>query len=87
MRNLVERLPMTSCEPDKKVGIEPMTIRTYTVAEFCATFKLSRPSVYRLLKSGELHSIMICGRRLISPHSAEALLRRPSSPMTSLRGR
>jgi excisionase family DNA binding protein len=45
--------------------------RAFTVSEFCAAFRLSKPSVYRVIASGELHSVVRCGRRLIPNESAE----------------
>jgi excisionase family DNA binding protein len=76
---------MAACEPGKtgkKAGIEPMPIRAYSVAEFCRIFRVSRPSVYKLFASGELHSVVRCRRRLIPVESAEAWWQQESaSPM------
>lgn len=55
--------------------------RALTVDEFCKAYSLSKPTCYKLIRSGELHSVIVGGRRLIPVDSAEALLRQPSRPL------
>jgi excisionase family DNA binding protein len=52
--------------------------RNYTVPEFVQEFKISRTSVYALIKSGELKSIRVGGKRLI-PFSSAVELFNPAS--------
>jgi excisionase family DNA binding protein len=61
--------------------MEPITA---TVAQFCTISGLSRDSVYRLIRDGEIRSVVICGRRLIELASYRDLLVR-TSPHTSAR--
>ena len=51
--------------------IEP---RAYRVEDFCRAYGLGRTKTYALLKTGELKSVVIGGRRLIPKEAAEALL-------------
>lgn len=46
----------------------------YTVDEFMKVMGLSRTSIYELIKSGELKSVKVAGRRLIPRQSAVRLL-------------
>ncbi len=46
----------------------------YTGPEFVRAFGISRTSVYELMKSGELATVKVAGRRLIPRHSALRLL-------------
>ena len=46
----------------------------YTVPEFVSVFGISRTSVYELMKSGELCTVKVAGRRLIPRQSALRLL-------------
>jgi excisionase family DNA binding protein len=55
--------------------------RALKVKEFCRAYGPSKPTVYRLIRSGELHSILLGGRRLIPVDTAEALLHQPSTPI------
>ena len=47
---------------------------TYTVPEFVRAFGISRTSVYELMKTGELATVKVAGRRLIPRQSALRLL-------------
>ena len=38
----------------------------YTVPEFVRAFGISRTSIYELMKTGELATVKVAGRRLIS---------------------
>jgi len=48
--------------------------RCYTVGEFCEAFRTSRAATYRRLKSGEIRSVRIAGRRLIPVSEGDRLL-------------
>lgn len=54
--------------------IEPITV---TVKQFGEISNLSKDSIYKLINSGEIRSVVICGRRLIDVASYRALLVRP----------
>jgi predicted DNA-binding transcriptional regulator AlpA len=83
-RAVVERFPLATIAPNRtsqKIGIghnnPPESIparRLYTVNEFSQAFRLSRPSIYKLLRGGELPSPVICGRRSTPYDAGEALL-------------
>jgi excisionase family DNA binding protein len=48
--------------------------RAYQINEATAAYGLSRTTLYKLIKSGALHSVKVGGRRLIPTDSIEALL-------------
>lgn len=48
--------------------------RMWRVPEFCAAFRLSQSTVYKMLKDGTLDSVVIAGRRLIPVEAGEKLL-------------
>jgi excisionase family DNA binding protein len=64
--------PETSELPKKKKMGRPRHPRPAaqadTITEFCAKMKCSRPTVYRMMRDGELKYIQIRGERRI-PHS------------------
>ena len=49
--------------------------RAYTVQAFCKAFGVSRSTVYVLMKSGQLQTVRVAGRRLVPADQAEALLK------------
>ena len=49
--------------------------RAYRVNEYCDAFRVSRATVYQLIKKGKLRTVRVAGRRLISVEEAERLLR------------
>jgi excisionase family DNA binding protein len=51
----------------------------YTVREAQQVLRLSKTSIYELIKSGELKTVKRAGRRLVPRASAEALLN-PENP-------
>jgi excisionase family DNA binding protein len=65
-------LPEISDPPKrKKMGRPPHPrpeAQADTITAFCAKMKCSRPTVYRMMKDGELKYIQIRGERRI-PHS------------------
>jgi excisionase family DNA binding protein len=61
--------------------IEPITV---TVKQFCEISNLSKDSIYKLINSGEIRSVVICGRRLIDMASYRAFVAR-IGPHTSAR--
>lgn len=48
--------------------------RAYTINEFVAAFRISRATVYRLIRNGSLRATLLAGRRVIPVDAAEALL-------------
>lgn len=48
--------------------------RAYRVNEFCASHRVSRSTVYKLMAAGKLRTVLVGGRRLIPAEAAEALL-------------
>jgi excisionase family DNA binding protein len=66
----------------KKMGRPPHPrpeAQADTITEFCAKMKCSRPTVYRMMKDGELKYIQIRGERRI-PHSEYGRLGLPLGP-------
>jgi excisionase family DNA binding protein len=49
--------------------------RAYQVDEFCAAVRISRASLYKLMKAGRIKTVTIGGRRLIPVDEAERMLR------------
>lgn len=49
--------------------------RAYTVNDFSRAFSIGRTKIYALMKSGELKTVLVGGRRLIPADAAEALLK------------
>jgi excisionase family DNA binding protein len=47
----------------------------YRVDEACRALGISRTTLYKLIASGELRTVMVGGRRLIPLEAAEALVR------------
>ncbi len=56
---------------------EPIPRRSLRVGEFSRLYGLSRATIYRLIKSGELRTIKLGGCRLIPVDAAESLLTQP----------
>jgi hypothetical protein len=54
----------------------PIERRAWSVADFASAYGLSEESVRKLLNSGELRSVYICGRRLIPVEAVDDLLKR-----------
>ncbi|MCB1536989.1 MAG: helix-turn-helix domain-containing protein [Rhodoblastus sp.] len=48
--------------------------RAFRVNEFCEAYRVSRATVYKLMKEGKLRTALIGGRRVIPVDAAEALL-------------
>lgn len=48
--------------------------RAYTVNETRVAFRISRSTIYKLMKAGKLRTVLVAGRRLIPVEAAEALL-------------
>jgi cellulose synthase/poly-beta-1,6-N-acetylglucosamine synthase-like glycosyltransferase len=63
----------------ERPAIEPITV---TVEQFRGIANLSKDSIYKLIRAGEIRSVVICGRRLIDLASYRALVAR-TSPYTS----
>lgn len=63
--------------------LEPITA---TVAQFITISGLSKDSVYKLIRDGEIRSVVICGRRLIDIASYRTLIARTSQHMSPTRG-
>jgi hypothetical protein len=56
-----------------KPAPEPLA---YTVGDFARAMGICRASAYKLIKTGQLESVVIAGRRLIPRRAAERLLER-----------
>jgi excisionase family DNA binding protein len=48
--------------------------RALRVNEFCNLYALSRATTYKLIKSGQLRTVVVGGRRLVPVDAAEALI-------------
>ena len=59
---------------------------TATVEQFCIISGLSRDSVYKLIRGGEIRAPVICGRRLIDLDSYRALVRNTDPHTSAKRG-
>jgi len=59
-------------------AIEPITA---TVEQFRVISGLSKDSIYKLIRAGDIKSVVICGRRLIDLDSFRSLIDR-TSPYT-----
>ena len=69
-------------QPDRP-AIEPITV---TVEQFRSIANLSKDSIYKLINSGDIRSVVICGRRLIDLASYRALVARTSPHTFPMRG-
>ena len=49
----------------------------YTIQTFCQQVSLSRSSAYKLIRSGQLKSILLAGRRLVPASEAARLIENP----------
>ena len=63
--------------------IEPITA---TVEQFRVISGLSKDSIYKLIRAGDIRSVVICGRRLIDLDSFRALISRTSPHTLPKRG-
>ena len=70
-------------QANDRPAIEPITV---TVKQFGEISNLSKDSIYKLINSGEIRSVVICGRRLIDVASYRALLVRPHLHTSPKRG-
>jgi excisionase family DNA binding protein len=52
-----------------------ITPKGQSVADFCSTWNLSRPTAYRLINRGHLRTVQVGRKRLILVDSADALFR------------
>ncbi|WP_295407952.1 helix-turn-helix domain-containing protein [uncultured Thiocystis sp.] len=58
--------------------------RAYPVEEACYLLGgISRKSIYDLIKTGELGSVTLCGRRLVPADAIDTFLAAKSSPATA----
>jgi excisionase family DNA binding protein len=48
--------------------------RAYLIAEAVAAYRLSRSTIYKLMKAGKLRTVKVGGRRLIPVDAIEALI-------------
>jgi excisionase family DNA binding protein len=46
----------------------------YRIDEFCAAYRISRATVYKLMSEGKLRTVLVAGRRLIPVDAANALM-------------
>jgi excisionase family DNA binding protein len=61
--------------PAPRIPAKPDDRRALTVPQFSRRYGPSISKTYEMLKTGELHSVKIGGRRLIPVDAAEALLK------------
>jgi len=64
-------------------AIEPITA---TVEQFRVISGLSKDSIYKLIRAGDIKSVVICGRRLIDLDSFRSLIDRTSPHTLPTRG-
>jgi hypothetical protein len=64
-------------------AIEPITV---TVKQFGDISNLSKDSIYKLIRAGDIRSVVICGRRLIDLASYRSLLARTNPHTSPTRG-
>lgn len=64
-------------------AVEPITV---TIRQFGEISNLSKDSIYKLINSGEIRSVVICGRRLIDLASYRSLVARTSPRKSPTRG-
>lgn len=58
---------------------------TVTVQEMCRRSGLGKTSIFKLIKTGQLRSVMICGRRLVLYQSYLELAGNPEYGMKDVR--
>jgi excisionase family DNA binding protein len=46
----------------------------FRVDEFCAVTRISRSTLYKLMREGKIRTVRVAGRRLIPAEAARALL-------------
>lgn len=63
--------------------LEPITA---TVEQFRVLSGLSKDSIYKLIRAGDIRSVVICGRRLIDLDSFRQLIARTSPHTSPTRG-
>ena len=67
----------------ERPAIEPITA---TVEQFRVISGLSKDSIYKLIRAGDIRSVVICGRRLIDLASYRSLIVRASLHVMPTRG-
>jgi predicted DNA-binding transcriptional regulator AlpA len=55
----------------------PITPRALRVPDFCATYGISRSTLYMLIKRGDVRMVKIAGRTVIPTEEGDALIRKP----------
>jgi hypothetical protein len=68
------------------LGAPHPSLITTNVKQFIAISGLSKDSVYKLIKTGEIRSVVICGRRLVDLDSYRDLLVRQRQHTSAKRG-
>jgi len=72
--NPAESLP--AGHPDRPTPPEMIRRKAYSVDESRLLLGgISRASIYELINSGELQTVMLCGRRLVPEQAIDELLR------------
>lgn len=59
--------------------------RAYTIGEFCRLYSVSRPTLYRLFRTGRLAYVQPFGRRLILREEGERWINSSGGPALSLK--
>jgi excisionase family DNA binding protein len=71
---LIAALQTYDCEGKEQDAVNARPRQPYTVDEVCKLFRVSRPSIYRMAKEGELRLIKIGRSTRIPAEEVDALL-------------
>lgn len=72
--NLINALQEYDNENDKKTETETRLQRPYTISEAMTTFQLSKPSIFKLIRTGKLTRIKLGSATRITAASVEKLI-------------
>jgi len=56
----------------------------YSVDQVMQLLPIGRTSIYKLIKSGELQTVVICGRRIVPASEIDRLLSQPESDLSQV---
>ena len=56
----------------------------YSVEQVMQLLPIGRTSIYKLIKSGELQTVVICGRRIVPASEIDRLLSQPESDLSQV---
>jgi excisionase family DNA binding protein len=66
--------PKPDSQAERAAPLPPDRALAYTLRDAAAVTGISRASLYRLMKAGELYSVRVAGRRLIPSSALVALI-------------